>query len=154
MARPDDWPPGRGAGGFSLSIPQPRYPNVPEQGVGNTFTLAALLGGKETQKGWNVPMKKIITATGFAVLLTAAPAFAADTSTDNKPASSTSSGPGVKGAPGNKSGPAAKSDKMDNAGSSSSTGGAATQPSQDAKGVKGAPGNKSGPAEKPNSPEK
>ena len=69
-------------------------------------------------------MKKIITATAFAVLLTAAPAFAADTSTDNKPASSTSSGPGVKGAPGNKSGPAVKSDKMDNAGSSPSTGAA------------------------------
>ena len=53
-------------------------------------------------------MKKMITAAGFAILVTAAPAFAADTSTDNKPASSTSSGPGVKGAPGNKRGPAEK----------------------------------------------
>ena len=48
-------------------------------------------------------MNKTITIGMFAVLLTA-PAFAGDTSTDNKPASSTSSGPGVKGAPGNKSG--------------------------------------------------
>ena len=97
------------------------------------------------------PMQKFIHAAPFAVLLMAAPAFAADTSTDNKPASSTSSGPGVKGAPGNKNGPAAKSDSMDKAAPSSATGGTATQPSQDAKGVKGAPGNKSGPAEKPNS---
>ena len=53
-------------------------------------------------------MKEIFTAIAFAVLLTAVPALAADTSTNNKPASSTSSGPGVKGAPGNKSGPAEK----------------------------------------------
>ena len=92
-------------------------------------------------------MKEIFTAIAFAVLLTAVPALAADTSTNNKPASSTSSGPGVKGAPGNKNGPAAQPNSMDKAGSSSGT--ADTQPSQDAKGVKGAPGNKSGPAEKP-----
>ena len=93
-------------------------------------------------------MKEIFTAIAFVVLLTAVPALAADTSTDNQPASSTSSGPGVKGAPGNKNGPAAQPNSMDKAGSSSGT--ADTQPSQDAKGVKGAPGNKSGPAEKPN----
>ena len=91
-------------------------------------------------------MKEIFTAIAFAVLLTAVPALAADTSTNNKPASSISSGPGVKGAPGNKNGPAAQPNSMDKAGSSSGT--AYTQPSQDAKGVKGAPGNKSGPAEK------
>ena len=92
-------------------------------------------------------MKKIIAVTALGLLVTAGPA-AADTSTDNKPASSTSSGPGVKGAPGNKNGPAAK--PMDsNTGSSSGTGGAATQPS--VKGVKGEPGNKSGPAQKPDS---
>ena len=82
-------------------------------------------------------MKEIFTAIAFAVLLTAVPALAADTSTDNQPASSTSSGPGVKGAPGNKNGPAAQPNSMDKAGSSSGT--ADTQPSQDAKGVKGAP---------------
>ena len=74
-------------------------------------------------------MKKIIAVTALGLLVTAGPALAADTSTDNKPASSTSSGPGVKGAPGNKNGPAAK--PMDsNTGSSSGTGGAATQPSR------------------------
>ena len=109
---------------------------------------SALLRSKETQKRMERPMKEIFTAIAFAVLLTAVPALAADTSTNNKPASSTSSGPGVKGAPGNKNGPAAQPNSMDKAGSSSGT--ADTQPSQDAKGVKGAPGNKSGPAEKPN----
>ena len=74
-------------------------------------------------------MKEIFTAIAFAVLLTAVPALAADTSTDNQPASSTSSGPGVKGAPGNKNGPAAQPNSMDKAGSSSGT--AYTQPSQE-----------------------
>ena len=60
-------------------------------------------------------MKEIFTAIAFAVLLTAVPAIAADTSTDNQPASSTSSGPGVKGAPGNKNGPAAQPNSMDKA---------------------------------------
>ena len=115
---------------------------------GTSRMNSALLRSKETQKRMERPMKEIFTAIAFAVLLTAVPALAADTSTNNKPASSTSSGPGVKGAPGNKNGPAAQPNSMDKAGSSSGT--ADTQPSQDAKGVKGAPGNKSGPAEKPN----
>jgi hypothetical protein len=115
-----------------------------EGNVSNEFGVAS---EQRDSKRMERPMKEIFTAIAFAVLLTAVPALAADTSTNNKPASSTSSGPGVKGAPGNKNGPAAQPNSMDKAGSSSGT--ADTQPSQDAKGVKGAPGNKSGPAEKP-----
>ena len=43
-------------------------------------------------------MKKIIAACAFATLVCAGPAIAADTSSSNQPSSSTSSGPGVKGA--------------------------------------------------------
>jgi hypothetical protein len=75
-------------------------------------------------------MKEIFAAIAFAVLLTAVPALAADTSTDSQPASSTSSGPGVKGAPGNKNGPVEKPNATGNTGSSSGTAGAGTQPSQ------------------------
>ena len=45
---------------------------------------SALLRSKETQKRMERPMKEIFTAIAFAVLLTAVPALAADTSTDNR----------------------------------------------------------------------
>ena len=70
------------------------FANMPgDRSKGTSRMNSALLRSKETQKRMERPMKEI------AVLLTAVPALAADTSTNNKPASSTSSGPGVKGAP-------------------------------------------------------
>ena len=97
-----------------------------EGNVSNEFGVAS---EQRDSKRMERPMKEIFTAIAFAVLLTAVPALAADTSTNNKPASSISSGPGVKGAPGNKNGPAAQPNSMDKAGSSSGT--AYTQPSQE-----------------------
>ena len=65
-------------------------------------------------------MKKLIAACTFAALLGAAPAIAADTTNDNRPPSDTSSGPGVKGAPGSTNGPAMDAnDPASNSGASS-----------------------------------
>lgn len=105
-------------------------------------------------------MKTLVAACALTAIVGIAPALAADTSVNN-PSSSTlqnsspTSGPGVKGAPGNKNGPAMKQ-PGDNSGSSgssmssgssgASTGEQGTLPSQDAKGVQGQPGNKNGPA--------
>ena len=91
-------------------------------------------------------MKKIIAACAFVALLGAAPAIAADTSTNNQPSSSTSSGPGVKGAPGNKNGPAMDANGSGNSGAS--TGDQGMSPSQDATGVKGAQDSTNGPSNK------
>lgn len=92
-------------------------------------------------------MRKMIAAWAIVALFGAAPAFAADTSNDNQPPSDTSSGPGVKGAPGNKNGPA-----MDPHGttgnSGASTGDQGMSPSQDATGVKGAQDSTNGPSDK------
>ncbi len=96
-------------------------------------------------------MKTLVAACALTAIVGIAPALAVDTSVDN-PSSSTlqnsapTSGPGVKGAPGNKNGPAMKQ-PSDNSGSSgASTGEQGTLPSQDAQGVEGQPGNKNGPA--------
>lgn len=92
-------------------------------------------------------MKKLIAACAFAALFGAAPAIAADTSTDNQPPSDTSSGPGVKGAPGSTNGPAM--DANDPAGNSgASAGDQGMSPSQDATGVKGAQDSTNGPSDK------
>lgn len=100
-------------------------------------------------------MKKVIIGTAIAALLSAAPALAVE----NSPATPPNSGPGIKGAPGNKSGPVVTpsgQNKMGGTGASTGEAGKglspATQPSQDSTGVKGKPGNKSGPAAKPNVP--
>ena len=91
-------------------------------------------------------MRKMIAACAIAALFGAAPAFAADTS-NNKPPSDTSSGPGVKGAPGSTNGPAM--DANDPAGNSgASTGDQGMSPSQDATGVKGAEDSTNGPSSK------
>ncbi|WP_156150745.1 hypothetical protein [Hyphomicrobium sp. 99] len=92
-------------------------------------------------------MKKIIAACAIATLFGIAPVLAADYSSDNKPASETSSGPGVKGAPGSKNGPAM--DANGPAGTSgASTGDQGMSPSQDATGVKGAQDSTNGPSNK------
>lgn len=108
-------------------------------------------------------MKTLVAACALTAVVGIAPALAADNSVNN-PSSSTlqnsapTSGPGVKGAPGNKNGPAMKqpSDNSGSSGSSgssmssgssgASTGEQGTLPSQDSKGVQGQPGNKNGPA--------
>ncbi len=92
-------------------------------------------------------MKKMIAACAIAALFGVTPALAADSLNDNKPASDTSSGPGVKGDVGGKNGPAADSDSS--AGSSgASTGDQGMSPSQDATGVKGAEDSTNGPSSK------
>ncbi len=91
-------------------------------------------------------MKKIIAACVFAAVFGAAPAIAADTSTNNQPSSSTSSGPGVKGAPGSKNGPAMDANGSGNSGAGSGEQG--MSPSQDATGVKGAQDSTNGPSNK------
>jgi hypothetical protein len=106
---------------------------------------------------WETPtkdgniMKKLIVATAFAALFATAPAIAADMSTDNQPSSPTSSGPGVKGAPGGTNGPSAKPDSSGN-GASTGTNGTSTDqgmsPSQDATGVPGARDSTNGPSDK------
>jgi hypothetical protein len=97
-------------------------------------------------------MKTIIAATAFAALFAAAPAIAEDYSSDNKLSSPTSSGPGVKGAPGGTSGPALKSKSSDPAASTGSsgtgTGEQGMSPSQDATGVPGARDSTNGPSDK------
>jgi hypothetical protein len=97
-------------------------------------------------------MKMIIAATALAALFAAAPAIAADYSSDNKLSSPTSSGPGVKGAPGGTSGPALKSKSSDPAASTgnsgTSTGEQGMSPSQDATGVPGARDSTNGPSDK------
>ncbi|MBS0240500.1 MAG: hypothetical protein JSS54_13575 [Proteobacteria bacterium] len=89
-------------------------------------------------------MRKMIAACAIATLFGVAPALAADTSNDNQPPSDTSSGPGVKGAPGNKNGPA-----MDPQGTTGAGAGEqGMSPSQDATGVKGAQDSTNGPSDK------
>lgn len=96
-------------------------------------------------------MKKIITACAVAALFGITPALAADYSNSNantnQPSSATSSGPGVKGMPGNKSGPAATPQGTSGS-SGASTGEQGMSPSQDATGVKGAQDSTNGPSNK------
>ncbi len=97
-------------------------------------------------------MKTLVTACALAAVMGIAPALAADNSSTNQsnsnlPNSTTSSGPGVKGAPGNKNGPAMTPNGT-SGNSGASTGEQGMSPSQDATGVKGAPGNKNGPSAK------
>lgn len=92
-------------------------------------------------------MKKLIAACAFAALFAAAPAIAADTSTDNQPSSPTSSGPGVKGDPGGKNGPAMDANGK-NSNSGAGTGEQGMSPSQDATGVQGAEDSTNGPSNK------
>jgi len=98
-------------------------------------------------------MKKVIIGTAF-VALSLAPVFAAE----NSPPTPPNSGPGIKGEPGNKSGPAALPSNQNEKGATGAASGESgknlsnpTQPSQDSAGVKGEPGNKSGPTVKPKS---
>jgi hypothetical protein len=96
--------------------------------------------------------KKLVIGAVTAALLSFAPAFAAE----NLPSTAPNSSPGVKGKPGNKSGPAVKPPGENGMGSTGANSGESgkmnpsTQPSQDSTGVKGKPGNKSGPTVKPN----
>ncbi len=94
-------------------------------------------------------MKTIVTACAVAALIGITPAMAADYSNgnSNQPSSATSSGPGVKGMPGNKNGPALTPEG--NSGSSgASSGEQGMSPSQDATGVKGAQDSTNGPSNK------
>ena len=91
-------------------------------------------------------MKKIIAACAFATPFGVVPAFAADASSSNQPSSSTSSGPGVKGAPGSTNGPAMDANGSGNSGASAGDQG--MSPSQDATGVKGAQDSTNGPSTK------
>ena len=98
-------------------------------------------------------MKRIIIGAAIAAL-SMVHAFAAE----NSPAMPPNSGPGIKGEPGNKSGPAVQPPGQNESGATgAATGesgkslGNSTQPSQDTTGVKGAPGNKSGTTVKPKS---
>ncbi|MBN9247089.1 MAG: hypothetical protein J0I81_06485 [Hyphomicrobium sp.] len=99
-------------------------------------------------------MRKMIAACAIAALFGAAPVFAAEMSNDNQPPSDTSSGPGVKGAPGSTNGPAMDANDPA-ANSGASTGDQGMSPSQDATGVKGAQDSTNGPsAKKPGDTEK
>ena len=96
-------------------------------------------------------MRKVIIGTAL-MALSLAPAFAAE----NAPATPPNSGPGIKGEPGNKSGPAVQPPTPNQKGATGVGTGESgkslknpTQPSQDSAGVKGEPGNKSGKTVKP-----
>lgn len=101
-------------------------------------------------------MKKILIAAAVLASFAAAPLLAEDNS--NKPSSDTSSGPGVKGAPGSTAGPApvkkGDADTPSAAGGSSSggegmsSGGEGMSPDQDATGVKGAQDSPNGPSDR------
>jgi hypothetical protein len=80
-------------------------------------------------------MRKTLLLVGLVVVLTAPAAFAQTTSGDG------TSGAGVQGLPGNKSGPAANP--------SGQTQSSNKAPRSDQSGVQGLPGNKSGPAPLP-----
>jgi len=92
-------------------------------------------------------MRKMFAACAIAALFGVTPAMAADTSTDNKPASDMSSGPGVKGDVGGKNGPAMDADGASGS-SGASSGEQGMSPSQDATGVKGAEDSTNGPSDK------
>ncbi len=96
-------------------------------------------------------MKHILVGVAI-VTLTLVPAFAGE----NLPAAPPNSGPGIKGKPGNKSGPAVQPPGQNERGATGAASGetgkslrSSTQPSQDSTGVKGEPGNKSGTTVKP-----
>lgn len=98
-------------------------------------------------------MKKMLTACAVVALIGAAPALAAENttnnSTNNMSNSAPSSGPGIKGAPGNKNGPAVQpNDASGNSGASTGEKGQGMSPSQDATGVKGAQDSTNGPSNK------
>jgi hypothetical protein len=131
-------PPLRGLFAFCLAIRQWREQIAAE---------AVSMPWEKTTKDEN-SMRKIILATAFAGALGIVPALAADNATDNSnnvPPSSSSSGPGVKGAPGSTAGPALKSDQ---GASGASSGEQGMSPSQDATGVPGAEDSTNGPSAK------
>lgn len=110
-------------------------------------------------------MKRFVNATAFALVFAAGPVWAADAphsgggvNTGLKARSPSENSVGVKGAPGNKNGPAMQPNASSSGSSSGEAGTASGPPPTDrsgaahsdlAVGVKGAPGNKNGPAEKP-----
>jgi hypothetical protein len=97
-------------------------------------------------------MKKIIAATAFAAMFAAVPAIAAESgpnvdpglNTGKQGATPSDNSAGVKGAPGNKNGPATGS----NGSAGASTGEQGMAPSQNAAGVKGAQDSTNGPSDK------
>ena len=118
-------------------------------------------------------MKLAVTSAALLALVLALPASAQSTNGQTKTGETTiektpSSGPGVKGPPDTRTGPATRAPGQSSGsggqGTASGSSGASghdpsqpmtsggsagvTQPSQDAKGVQGAPGNKNGPAVK------
>ena len=89
-------------------------------------------------------MKRILTACAVVAAMGVVPALAADSSNNNMPSSATSSGPGVKGEPGSKNGPAMNA----NGNNGASSGEKGMSPSQDATGVQGAQDSTNGPSNK------
>jgi hypothetical protein len=96
----------------------------------------------------DIPMRSVVSVLALVLSLAAQAALAQTTKPDVSAApSAQSSGAGIAGQPGNKSGPAAKSG--DTVGSSSNQQNPTVQ-QQDTSNIKGLPGNKSGPpAKKP-----